>query len=580
MATGIAAGADAAGVGGSEKSVAGVASRLAEFRSHLLVDLSALDRGPVGLGAGEALAIAEEVELLTRALAAVSATVQVAFRQARVEADLAGGVAPSRAGRTAADDLALARRTSPYWGSRDLSCSRALLAELPHTLKALTAGTINAYQARVIAEVTSCLEPQDRSLVDHRLEDRLEGASNKEIEAAVRALVYEVDPAGYVQRARRAAKDRGVSIRPAPDVMATLTAHLPAPQAIACYTALRGFATAARASGDPRSVNQLMADELFHRLTGRHVVDGIDIELCIVITDTTLFEGTSEPADLKGFGPIPADLARDLLRHQTRDGSDNHGGAPTPEEPDDTDDDAGGHENAPDDTAPDAAGGDDAQGMRRTVRAAGPELCPDGAACTSGACTRLHGQPTEHTPRPGPSGPSDDAAATGRAGPADSSGPGAAQSQPAATGSGTASDLAAQAGLLRAARVWARRLFTDPATGILNDLDPRRRLFTGNVRRLIIARDQYCRTPWCGAPIRDVDHKHRHRDGGRTTPEDGQGTCGRCNQTRERPTHTPRDADLYLDPPPLLPTLPTTTRRRTPPRRSTDNTDDGDGEAA
>lgn len=530
---------------------AGLASRLAAWRAEVLSDLAALTREDV-LGEAQALAVAEETELLTRSLAAVSVAAQVAFRDARVEADLVAGLAPSRAGRTAADDLALARRTSPYWGSRDLATARALTEHLPHTMQALQTGTINGYQARIVAEVTACLSPEDRSLVDHRLHRQLEGASTKEIEAAARALVYEVDPAGYVDRARRAAKDRGVSIRPAPDVMATLSAHLPAAQAIACFKALRDHAKAAIASGDPRSRNQLMADELFHRLTGRHVVDGVDIELGIVMTDSSLFDGTSEPADLVGFGPIPADLARELLRSQARRDESARARGP-----------GGGRATGADETS-------DRASSNRGARPA-PELCPDGPACTTSSCTLLHGQPTEHTPAAPGAGPAPPAAgdeASEASGPSDTQASGPSDRQ--ASGS---TDLEAQAGLLRAARVWARRLYTDPASGVLTDLDPRRRLFTGAVRRLIISRDRYCRTPWCGAPIRDVDHKQRRRDGGPTTPDNGQGLCDRCNLTRERPTHLRREADLYLGAPPVLPTLP---GRRRPPRRSSDAAEDDD----
>ena len=48
-------------------------------------------------------------------------------------------------------------------------------------------------------------------------------------------------------------------------------------------------------------------------------------------------------------------------------------------------------------------------------------------------------------------------------------------------------------------------LYTDPATGTLVDVDSKRRLFTPAQRRHLILRDRYCRTPWCGAPIRHAD---------------------------------------------------------------------------
>ncbi|PZU46107.1 MAG: hypothetical protein DI571_05755, partial [Arsenicicoccus sp.] len=89
--------------------------------------------------------------------------------------------------------------------------------------------------------------------------------------------------------------------------------------------------------------------------------------------------------------------------------------------------------------------------------------------------------------------------------------------------------------------------------GVLTARDPRRRLFTGQLRAALIARDRTCRTPWCGAPIRTIDHRHRHADGGPTTPDNGQGLCTRCNLDRERPRHLNPPPHTFRPPPPLLP---------------------------
>ena len=86
----------------------------------------------------------------------------------------------------------------------------------------------------------------------------------------------------------------------------------------------------------------------------------------------------------------------------------------------------------------------------------------------------------------------------------------------------------------RAAR-WIRRLYADDRPGELTAVDPRRRLFRGEVRRFILLRDQRCRTPWCDAPIHDIDHAHRFADGGDTDPDNGVGHCRRFNLAKEIP---------------------------------------------
>ncbi len=111
---------------------------------------------------------------------------------------------------------------------------------------------------------------------------------------------------------------------------------------------------------------------------------------------------------------------------------------------------------------------------------------------------------------------------------------------------------------------WVRRLFTDPVTGHLATADTRRRIFTPTARNYLIARDQYCRTPYCGAPIRHADHTDPHARGGSTSISNGQGLCENCNYTKQAPgwTHqatgdgtgilitTPTGHTTRSDPPP------------------------------
>lgn len=77
--------------------------------------------------------------------------------------------------------------------------------------------------------------------------------------------------------------------------------------------------------------------------------------------------------------------------------------------------------------------------------------------------------------------------------------------------------------------VWVRRLYTHPSTGDLLAADSRSRFFRHSLRQVLVARDQRCRTPWCDAPVRQVDHVIAHMAGGRTDQVNGQATCQRCN---------------------------------------------------
>ena len=60
-------------------------------------------------------------------------------------------------------------------------------------------------------------------------------------------------------------------------------------------------------------------------------------------------------------------------------------------------------------------------------------------------------------------------------------------------------------------------------------MDSTRRGFDGALRTYLLARDGTCRTPWCDAPVRHLDHVIDHAHGGPTRAQNGQGLCVRCN---------------------------------------------------
>ncbi|MCX6396020.1 MAG: DUF222 domain-containing protein [Propionibacteriales bacterium] len=86
---------------------------------------------------------------------------------------------------------------------------------------------------------------------------------------------------------------------------------------------------------------------------------------------------------------------------------------------------------------------------------------------------------------------------------------------------------------LDAAQAWIRRLYLNPADGALVAMESRRRVFDGGLRRFVIARDQFCRTTWCDAVIRHIDHLQAAAATGATSAENGQGVCEACNYTKE-----------------------------------------------
>ena len=222
-----------------------------------------------------------------------------------------------------------------------------------------------------------------------------------------------------------------MTLRPAPDTMTYLTALLPVAQGVAVYAALGrarrrarwrfraagaspqdGVSARRRAASESqdepvraqRGRGQIMADTLVELVTGQSSASAVPVTVNLVLSDSALLGAGHEPGHLPGGGPVPAQVARELV-----------------------------------------AAGIDA-----------------------------------------------DAA-------------------------------------------WLRRLYADPG-GDLVAMTSRARFHPDGLAEFLRIRDQgICRTPYCGAPVRHIDHIVPVAAGGATTAENGEGLCVACNLAKEAP---------------------------------------------
>ncbi|WP_235036294.1 HNH endonuclease, partial [Arthrobacter sp. 18067] len=183
------------------------------------------------------------------------------------------------------------------------------------------------------------------------------------------------------------------------------------------------------------------------------------INLDLVMTDRTLFQGDAEPARVKGYGIVPSEWARTLV----------------------------------------GAGEAASRGHRRTAgvepapRQKRPPVPDPSLRQGFGSPPDRDAPPGRDVPRVGDAPPEQD----------------------------------------REFEIWVRRLYTAPTTGELLTMDSKARLFPPRLRRFIETRDDTCRTPYCDAPIRHIDHIVPWHSGGTTTLSNGAGLCEACNHTKE-----------------------------------------------
>jgi hypothetical protein len=406
-------------------------------------------------------------------------------------------------------------------GSKHVGLARALVHEMPHLHHALAAGQTSEYRAILAVRETALLTRDHRSQVDQALADQYPQLGNRRTATEAARHAYRLDPEQAVRRHAKAVTDRRVTLRPAPDTMTYLTALLPVQHGVAAYAALTTAAdTTTTATGDPRSRGQLMADTLIARLTGSGTIAG---------TGTGTNTCTTVSADTVNADTLSAGTVAD----QT----------PTDEPADTTTVDAGTRTAVPTPTPaaePETATNDTVIG---TTTITAPDATEEPNPATAGDAGRPHPAAgttctvTDHADRdpsdtPPPAGinldiqlvMTDRTLLDGDPEPAHLIGYGAI---PAPLARRLVADADPRT------RTWIRRLYTDPITGHLTDGDRKRRQFSDAARAFITARDQTCRTPWCDAPIRHIDHVTGRAAGGPTTLPNGQGLCAACNQIKE-----------------------------------------------
>lgn len=327
-----------------------------------------------GTAANESMLISHIslLEDIKSAAAAAQARATHAFIHARTAREREAGVPLAKRGRGIGSEIALARRQSPRAGSQATRMAYTLCEQMPHALAALNDGRLSEFATTVVVKEVSALSAPAQSIIDGQMKDRYGHAGPRRLAGEVRALANQADPVAQVKRRQIAVGERRVTVRPAPDSMAYLTALLPIEQAFACKKALLDAAATATYGEDEvtRSGSQWEADLLVERLTGQATAQAIPVELNIVMTDVSVFgtsrreftnSATDKPARhgsrdmaftpdiacipdacvdddgrlaeavhasawVPGLGPIPAPIARDLLHpdHDPPRGHDRH----------------------------------------------------------------------------------------------------------------------------------------------------------------------------------------------------------------------------------------------------------------
>jgi len=386
------------------------------------------------------------------------------------------------------DEVAFALHLPRMVAQREVALARDLTERLPDVLAALRDGGIDLARARVFSELLTPVadDAAAREIAGRLLPLAVEWTASR-LRARLLKEILIADPAAAKARYERSVAQRRISLSANDDTTACLSGiFLPPQRAAAAFERVDAIARGLKRDGEARTLDQLRADVFCDllagvSLTGSPVDRAGAVELLVPLS--TLIGASDAPGQLAGYGPVVADIARQVAEAQAAQTTQTAQATRTAQTATATS--AAG-------TAQAAAGMQAAEAGRvaAVAQVAGAQVARPALVRwryrVLDADGRLlyHGV-TRARPRPGDTTPPD----MPRVLPC--------HGDPVAPG------------VMR-----IRPLTPYPP----QQTDETARFPTARMRAWIAARDTTCRAPGCTAPARscDVDHTHDHADGGPT----------------------------------------------------------------
>jgi hypothetical protein len=222
---------------------------------------------------------------------------------------------PALAWDAATAEIGAALRLTRRAAHTNLDISVAVHRRLPHVWAALRDGTIDPPRARVLADGTSHLDqPAARRVVALVIDDA-PTLTTGQLAARLRRLCIQTDPAAAKDRYDHTVERRRVVLEASVDGTAHLCGwDLPPDRAAAVANRIDRIARSL--PHDPRTLDQKRADVYLDLLTGAHHHTGGGIVELRVDLDT-LTRLTDAPGEIAGYGPVVADIARQVTQAQT-----------------------------------------------------------------------------------------------------------------------------------------------------------------------------------------------------------------------------------------------------------------------
>ncbi len=213
--------------------------------------------------------------------------------------------------------LHMTRRTA----ETETSFAVVLCRHYPQVFEAVLHGRIDLYRAKIIVQHTMVLaDTTAQQIVDFVLPEA-SGLTPGQLHRRLEKLCIDLDPEAAKARYDQSVQDRRLVVEPTGSGTANILGlDLPPHDAAAIGKWISKEALKLKRLGDTRTMDQLRADIYLDLLKRRRVTGKITRAdygiLDMNLTAETLTGQSDESAELGGYGPILADIARQVADHQ------------------------------------------------------------------------------------------------------------------------------------------------------------------------------------------------------------------------------------------------------------------------
>ena len=222
------------------------------------------------------------------------------------------------------EDVATALRLSANTAQSRIDTARVLTNHLPATCQALAVGDISPSHATLIARETSeaikrGISTEDLIHIENRALAHAEFHTPAQVGRKIRTLIAQISPETFEESVAIARDTRSVHMYPESDGMATVIALLPAEDAQTVMLAINSLVETQSSLADSRSIDMKRADalaaicgDILARISDEHQPHRRPVTINITMDLPTALGMADNPAELAGYGPIPASVARTL----------------------------------------------------------------------------------------------------------------------------------------------------------------------------------------------------------------------------------------------------------------------------